>query len=642
MAFESIFVSTCVYLLAAVISVPIAKKLGLSSVLGYLIAGIVIGPFVLGVVGQEGEDVMHFAEFGVVMMLFLIGLELEPSLLWRLRGPILGLGGMQVGVTLLAVMGIAILCGLSWQMSLIIGMALALSSTAIVMQTLQEKSLTRTEGGQSSFAVLLFQDIAVIPMLAVLPILATIKNSDDGGDGHGHGHGDAHPIAEWISHQPGWVNTLLVIGAVVAIVFGGKYLIRPILRSIAKTKMRETFTAFALLLVIGIALLMTWLGVSPALGTFLAGVVLANSEYRHELESDIEPFKGILLGVFFISVGAAIDFSLIAENPGVITGLVLGLMVLKAAILFGIGGFGKLRMGQRLFFSLALAQGGEFAFVLLGAAVAGGGVTPEIAQLLIASVALTMALTPLVLILEERVIRKRFETGNEEDREMDSIDENAPVILAGFGRFGNYVGRMLRSQGIQVTVIDHDSEHIDFLRKVGIKAYFGDVCRPDLLESAGAAEAKLLILALEDEGKSTELVELVRRHFPNLKILARATDRPHLYRLINTRVDYAVHQHAGSAIDLAAEAMKMLGVRANQASRTAKWFRKYDSDVAVSLAEIHQDEGLYVSRVRERVAELEKQFEEEQNIPIDQVEAAWDNSALRKGVATIKKEFPQE
>lgn len=629
MAFESLFVSTFVYLLAAVISVPVAKKLGLSSVLGYLIAGILIGPYVMCVVGTEGEDVMHFAEFGVVLMLFLIGLELEPSLLWRLRGPILGLGGLQVGITTVAVTGVAVLCGIPWQMALAIGMALALSSTAIVMQTLQEKSLTQAPGGQSSFAVLLFQDIAVIPMLAVLPILATLEISKVKDGGHGHGHGDPNPVAEWIAHQPGWVNTILVFGAVAAIVFGGRFLLRPILRLIAGTRVRETFTAFALLLVIGIALLMTWLGVSPALGTFLAGVVLANSEYRHELEADIEPFKGILLGVFFISVGASIDFSLIAERPGVIALLVFGLMVLKALILFGIGGFGKLAMGQRLFFSLALAQGGEFAFVLLGAAVGGGVVEPEVAQLLIASVALTMALTPIVLMVEERVIRKRFSPPEAEERDMDEIEEQAPVILAGFGRFGNFVGRMLRTQGIKLTVIDSDPDHIEFLRKVGIKAYYGDVCRPDLLESAGAAEARLLILAVEDEEKSTELVELVRRHFPNLKILARATDRPHFYRLLNAEVDYVVHQHAGSAIDLGTEALKLLGMRPNRAVRAGLWFERYDREAASSLAEVHEDEQAYISRVRERVAEMERQFEEDERFSAEKVDEAWDTTALR-------------
>ncbi|MEM9016742.1 MAG: NAD-binding protein, partial [Verrucomicrobiota bacterium] len=311
--------------------------------------------------------------------------------------------------------------------------------------------------------------------------------------------------------------------------------------------------------------------------------------------------------------------------------IVIGLMALKAVILFVLGTMGKLSMGPRLLFSLALAQGGEFAFVLLGAAVTGLAVTPEVAQLLIASVALTMGLTPLVLMAEERLIRPRFQAGESEEREMDEIEESAPVILAGFGRFGNYVGRLLRSQGVNVTVIDHDSDHIEFLRKVGIKAYYGDVCRVDLLESAGASEAKLLILALEDMSKSTELIELVRRHFPDLKILARAVDRPHLYELINAEVDFTVHQHAGSAIQLASEALKQLGWRPNQASRVARWFEQYDQRIAADLATVHRDEKAYISRVRERVEGLEDQFERDARVPKGNVSNAWDSDAIRQG-----------
>lgn len=633
MAFESLFVAAFVYLLASVIAVPVAKRLGLSSVLGYLVAGILIGPFVLGFVGKEGEDVMHFAEFGVVLMLFLIGLELEPSLLWRLRGPILGLGGMQVGVTILVVMGIALACGLPWQMSLVVGMALALSSTAIVLQTLQEKELTKTTGGQSAFSVLLFQDMAVIPMLALVPILATLEKSS-GGDHGSHGHDDKNVFVDWLSHQAPWVNTILVMLAVVAIVVAGTYLIRPLLRAIARTRVRETFTAFALLLVIGIALLMTWLGVSPALGTFLAGVVLANSEYRHELESDIEPFKGILLGVFFISVGASIDFSLIVAKPFIIAGIVAGLILCKATVLFFVGGVGKLAKGQRVFFALALAQGSEFAFVLLGFSLTSGALTPDLVQMLVAGVAISMAMTPLILLLEEKMIRPRLENPEEEKKQPDEIDESAPVILAGFGRFGNFVGRMLQSQRIPVTVIDHDSDHIEFLRKLGIKAYFGDVLRPDLLESAGAAEAKLLVIAIEDPEKTSALVEVAKKHFPDLKILARAADRPHLYELIREEVDFAIHQHSGSAVEMGAEVLKQLGYRGNKAARAARWFFQYDAQVARDLAAVRSEEGekAYICRVRERLANLEEEFERDARAPMDSRVGGWDNEALKAGV----------
>jgi monovalent cation:proton antiporter-2 (CPA2) family protein len=397
-----IFLNAFVYLLCAVIAVPIAKRLGLSSVLGYLVAGMAIGRFGLGLIGEEGESVMHFAEFGVVMMLFLIGLELQPSLLWRMRFPILGLGGGQMFLTAAAILIVGLLLGLTWQVAIAVGLALALSSTAIVLQSLQEKGLSGTTGGKSAFSVLLFQDIAVIPILATFPLLATLTPVS----GDGHSHGDSTPFQEWLSHQPGWINTLLVLGAVVSIIILGRFVARPALRMVAKTRVREAFVALALVLVVGIALLMNSLGVSAALGTFLAGVVLADSEYRHELEADIEPFKGLLLGVFFISVGASIDFSLIMAQPAVIAGIVLGLMILKAIVLLGLGYFWKLKMDQRFLFSLSLAQGSEFAFVLLGFGVAEGVFSVDLSQLLIAGVALSMALTPLVMILEEKVLRK--------------------------------------------------------------------------------------------------------------------------------------------------------------------------------------------------------------------------------------------
>lgn len=626
MAFESLFISAFVYLLTAVICVPIAKKLGLSSVLGYLVAGIVIGPFVLGLIGEEGSDVMHFAEFGVVLMLFLIGLELRPSLLWRMRGPIIGLGGAQVGITMVAVASIALAFGLSWQMALAIGMTLALSSTAIVLQSLQEKNLTKTTGGQGAFSVLLFQDIAVIPMLAVFPLLATLTLS--GSDDHHSQH--TNPIQDWVSHQPGWVNTLLVFAAVALIIIAGKYLFQPVLSIVAKTRVRETFVALALLLVIGIALLMSSLGVSAALGTFLAGVVLADSEYRHELEADIEPFKGLLLGVFFISVGASIDFSLIVDKPGVVAGMVLGLILLKALIIFGLGTFAKLGLDQRMLFALSLAQGGEFAFVLFGFGVTEGVIGSEVAQLLIAAVALSMALTPLVLILEEKVLRPRIGTRETEDREADAMDEDAPVILAGFGRFGNFVGRLLRSQKVEVTVIDSDPDHVDFLRRVGIKAFYGDANRHELLESAGAEHAKLLIITLSEQEKADALVDTARKYFPHLKIMVRALDRPHQYKNYHAGVDFCIHQHAGSASELGKAALVQLGFRAHQAERVAKSFRDHDFDSVKLEAGSYKDESSYISHIRERLADFEKQFEEDKILqgPLDQ---AWDTDKLKKG-----------
>ncbi len=631
MANQDLFVSAFVYLIAAVIAVFIAKRFGLSAVLGYLVAGMAIGPFGLELIGEEGEDVMHFAEFGVVMMLFLIGLELKPALLWRLRNPILGLGGCQVAITAAVVFAIALVAGLAWQMALAIGLALALSSTAIVLQGLQEKGLSQTAGGRSAFSVLLFQDIAVIPMLAVMPLLVTLSPAGGGGDDHGESHS---AFQNWLAHQPGWVNTLLVLGAVVAIIVAGRYIVQPLLRMVAATHVREAFVALALVLVIGIALLMTTLGVSAALGTFLAGVVLADSEYRHELEADIEPFKGLLLGVFFIAVGASIDFALIVSQPGVVAAVVIGLMVVKAAILFGLGTIWKLTLDQRWLFSLSLAQGSEFAFVLLGFGVATGVLPDPVAQILIAGVALTMALTPLVMLAEEKIIRPRFGTREQVEREPDAMDEDAPVILAGIGRFGNFIARMLRSQRLGVTVIDHDSDHIDYLRKLGIQAFYGDANRHDLLEAAGAAKARLIIIALDEEERIAELITTVRKHFPHLKILARAMTRPHQFQLINDGVDAVVHQHSGSAIELGQIALRYLGVRAHRAHRVARAFSRRDLQVAHEIAAVHQDEKAFVSTVRRSLSEMEDHFDSERTQLDRSVDEAWDTTDLRaKGVS---------
>jgi CPA2 family monovalent cation:H+ antiporter-2 len=632
MANQSLFVAVFVYLVAAVISVTIAKRLGLSAVLGYLVAGMAIGPFGLGLVGEEGQDVMHFAEFGVVMMLFLIGLELRPSLLWQLRGPILGLGGCQVVFTAAAIFGIAAFVGLSWQVALAIGLTLALSSTAIVLQGLQEKGLSNTSGGRSAFSVLLFQDIAMIPMLAVFPLLATLtpRGPGDARDGHAV---SASAFQTWLAHQAPWVNTLLVLAAVIAIIIAGRYVVQPTLRLVAATRVREAFVALALLLVIGIALLMSSLGVSAALGTFLAGVVLADSEYRHELEADIEPFKGLLLGVFFIAVGASVDFALIALQPGIIAAVVLGLIGLKALVLFVLGSIWKLKLDQRLLFALSLAQGSEFAFVLLGFGVAEGVLEGSLAQILIASVALTMALTPLVMLLEEKILRPRFGTKETAPREADAMDEDAPVILAGIGRFGNFVARMLRAQKIDVTVIDHDSDHIDFLRKLGIKAFYGDAKRRDLLEAAGAQKAKLIIIALDEEDKVAELIETVRKHFPHLKILVRALSRPHQFGLVNQGVTEVVHQHAGSAIELARRALVQLGFRAHRATRLAQAFITLDRKATLDIAAVHKDESAFVSQVRRSISEMEDQFADDRQRSGLSVNEAWDTSKIREETA---------
>ncbi len=619
---ESFLFQAFVYLTAAVVAVPIAKRLGLGSVLGYLIAGIVIGPFGLGLLGEEGEDVMHFAEFGVVMMLFVVGLELEPALLWRLRTPILGLGGLQVSVTSVLVASISLALGLTWQEALAVGMTIALSSTAIVLQTLNEKGLLKTAGGQGSFAVLLFQDIAVIPMLALFPLLAT-STAVVAEDGHATG--------SWIGHFPGWVQTLAVLGAVAAIVVGGRYLLRPVFRAIARTRMRELFTAAALLLVIGIALLMSLVGLSPALGTFLAGVVLANSEYRHELESDIEPFKGLLLGLFFIAVGASIDFALLLALPALIAGLVAAIVLLKFTVLLVLSRAFRFSLDQGLLLAFALPQVGEFAFVLLSFASQEGVLDATITSPLVAAVALSMALSPVLMVLYERVIRPKVGTRSEEKREADAIDEESPVLIAGFGSFGASVGRFLNANGVATTVLDVDSDRVELLRRLGLKVYYGDASRYDLLLAAGADRAKLLVLALDTPERTLRLVETVQKHFPGLKVLARAFDWNDAHDLIDAGVDYVYRESLDSSLRMGADALTLLGFRAYQSKRAALKFLKHDEDSLKQLTAMrHEDRGVYINAARKRIQDLERLLQSDLEEEGSERDAGWDAESLRE------------
>ena len=623
MSTETLFTQAFVYLMAAVIAVPIAKRVGLGSVLGYLLAGIAIGPFVLGLVGAEGEDVMHFAEFGVVMMLFVIGLELEPALLWRLRAPILGLGGLQVVLTSGLVAGIAVMLGLPWQAALAIGMIVALSSTAIVLQTLAEKGLLKTSAGQSAFSVLLFQDIAVIPMLALMPLLATQ---------HVELSGDDHYVAEaWISTLPGWARALAVLGAVVGIIVGGRYLLRPIFRVLGQVRMREIFTAASLLLVIGIALLMDRVGLSPALGTFLAGVVLANSEYRHELEADIEPFKGLLLGLFFIAVGASIDFGLIAREPSLIAALTFGMVGLKFGVLRGLAHVFKLGTDQAFLFAFALPQVGEFAFVLLSFARQEGVLETGITDPLVAAVALSMATTPLLLAFNERVLQPRFGTREAAEREPDVVEELTPVLIAGFGSFGSTVGRLLRSQGVGTTVLDIDSEQVELLRRMGLKVYYGDATRHDLLETAGAAEAKLLVLALDNPETTLRVAKMAKKHFPNLKIFARAFEWRDSSDLYDAEVDFVYREALDSSLRLGTDVMKALGFRAYHSERARQKFLRHDQESLEYLATLKgEEQSVYITAARRRIEDLERLLAVDlEGDDLDR-DAGWDPTALRE------------
>lgn len=627
---EDLFFQAFIYLVAAVISVPIANRLGLGSVLGYLIAGVIIGPFGLRFVGQEGEDVMHFAEFGVVMMLFLVGLELQPSRLWQLRLPILGMGGLQVLGTALIVATVSLLLGQSWQVALAIGLILSMSSTAIVLQTLNEKGLMRTQAGQSAFSVLLFQDIAVIPILALLPLLA-VKPATASLSPYSLVLVAAE-TADSGPALPAWQQALLVMAVVGGIIVAGRFLMRPVFRFIAATRLQEMFTAMALLLVIGIALAMQKVGLSPALGTFVAGVVLADNEYRHELETDIEPFKGLLLGLFFISVGASINFNLLVQQPLAILALVLGVAIAKFAVLFGLGRLFKLQMGQIFLFAFALAQGGEFAFVLFSFATQSRVLTTAEAAPLIAVVALTMALTPVLMIMNEKFVQPRF-APVEEEREPDEIDDNEnPVIIAGFGRFGQVVGRLLFANGYRATLLENNPNQIDLLRRFGWKVFYGDASRLDLLHAAGARQAKLLVIAVDEREKSLAIVRLVHKHFPHLKILARAFDRRHAYELIQLGVEVVERETFGSALEMGVESLKLLGVRSYKAYRAASTFRQHDVEAVQEMAQV-TDEKLIRARSRQLTQDLERLLQsDETERSHEDVDRAWDTTELRKHI----------
>jgi monovalent cation:proton antiporter-2 (CPA2) family protein len=626
------FYQAFVYLTAAVVAVPISKRLGLGSVLGYLMAGVIIGPFMLGLVGKEGQDVMHFAEFGVVMMLFLIGLELQPALLWKLRGPILGMGGLQVGITALIVMVIGIIVGLPWQTALALGLTLALSSTAIVLQTLNEKGLMKTAGGQNSFSVLLFQDIAVIPILAIFPLLAVGEVT------HAATEGDAHHSTTLIEGLPIWAQTLVVLGVVVLIVLAGRYLISPAFRLITKTRLRELFTAAALLLIIGIALLMTQVGLSPALGTFLAGVVLAQSEYRHELEIDIEPFKGLLLGLFFIAVGASIDFNLIAADPLLIAELVLALVLIKFLVLFIIGKFFKMGLDNNLLFTFALAQGGEFAFVLFSFAVQNRVIESSLANPLIAVVAVSMALTPLLMLINEKLVQPRFGTKETGEKAADEIDEKNKVIIAGFGRVGSTIGRFLQANGVKATYLDIDPDNVDLLRKMGLKVFYGDASRHDLLHAAGAGEAELLIVAVDNPDKTLEIVETAKKHFPNLKLIARTNSWNDSYKILDTGVNHIYRETLDSSLRMAADALCVLGHRRFQTYRAVKTFRKHDERYLRELAAMRHDRKELIRGARQRIEDLEKLLLSEiENVGKDK-DLGWDASTLIEEFGKLQSE----
>jgi len=612
---EGLLIQALVYLAAGVVSVPIAKRLGLGSVLGYLIAGAVIGPFALSLVGEQA-DVMRFAEFGVVILLFLIGLEVRPALLWSMRKTIFGLGGAQVASTAVAIGAAAMLMGLDWRTALAVGLVLAMSSTAIVLQTLDEKGLRRGPVGRAAFGVLLLQDLAVIPMFALLPLLAEAPVRMVA-DAHG---------GNLISHLPAWQQTLAVLAAVAGVVGIGRYLVRPVFRFIAQARLREIFTASALLIVIGVAALMQTVGLSPALGAFLAGVVLAESEFRRELEADIEPFRGLLLGLFFITVGASLDFALVARDPVLLIAIVLGLMLLKFAVMFGVArAFGAPTRGAAAV-ATALAQGGEFGFVLLTFTVGAGVIGAEMAALLTAAIAVSMALTPLAMIAYEQIAIAADAAIPDIQHPDPTFDDSEPdIILAGFGRFGQIIQRLLASNGMKATTLDSDIEQIEVLRKFGRPVHYGDATRLDLLRAAGAERAKMLIIAIDDKEKAVEMVETARHAFPNLKIVARAWDRPHAYELLNSGAHEVERETFEGALAMGVKALEQLGFSRAKATKAGDLFRRYDRKTFDQLRPLwgkETDAYILASREAARTTERLLQEDMKQLRPADEVDGA--------------------
>lgn len=581
-----------VYLAVAAIAAPLAKRAGLGSVLGYLIAGVIIGPFALGLVGDV-EDVAQVGEFGVVILLFLIGLEVRPRLLWSLRTAIFGVGAAQVAVSALVFTSLGLALGLDWRTALAVGVILPMSSTALALQLLEERGLRRGEVGAAAFGVLLFQDLAVIPILALLPLLAIAP-----GVAAEAGYG-----ASLLGQQPAWVKAAAGLAAVVVLMVGGRLTARPIFRGIAQAGLREAFTAFALLIVVGAALLMQAVGLSAALGAFLAGVVLADSEFRREVETDIEPFRGLLLGLFFITVGAGLNMPLIAERPLEIAGLVLGLMVLKGMIMFALARAFRLAWRAAGSTAVSLCQGGEFIFVLAAVAVGARVLEPALAARLTAVVALSMAATPLVMIAWQWLSRPKADQVPVPVNEFD--DETPQAVVAGYGRFGQIVTRVLSANGFRVSTLDVSVEQIALLRRFGRNVYYGDAARLDLLRAAGAEKAKILVVAIDDRDKAAEIVEACRTAFPNLTILARAFDRRHAYELLDKGAEVVERETFEGGLAMAACALKALGWRAYRAERAARLFRRHDERLFEQLRPLWGDEEKFVVASRESSPRME-------------------------------------
>lgn len=580
-----------VYLSAAVIAVPLFRALGLGSIMGYLAAGMVIGPWGLKLVSNV-NDILHFAEFGVVLMLFLIGLELEPKRLWSLRRPIFGWGSAQVLVCTTALTGVALLFGVPWKVALAASLGLALSSTAIALQVLNERNLMRVPSGEATFSILLFQDVAAIPILALVPLLGIVSDADDGSS---------------------LIEGLRVVGAIVAVIVGGRWLLRPVLRWIAGSKTPEIFTATALLLVVGISALMLMLDLSMALGAFLAGVLLADSEYRHELETDLEPFKGLLLGLFFIAVGMSIDFGALRAAPGKVALILACFLTTKLLVIYTLSRLMGLPRTDRPLFTLLLAQGGEFAFVVFQAALGARVFSGKTSSLLTGAVTLSMLLGPLLLWLLDRYLAPRLARAVPQTPAPSELSEpqGAPVILAGFGRYGQIIGRTLAAQGVPTTVLDHNAELIEQTRKFGFRVFYGNAARLDLLRTAGAEHARVLVVAVASVQQSLAIIDLAQKHFPHLHIVARARNVTHWYALQDRKVAHAQRELFESSLTSARSVLELLGHSPEAALQTADQFRRHNLALLTQMHPHHKDEAKLIALSKQGRQHLKEQMAQE-------------------------------
>jgi len=590
---HSFLLSIFVFLAASVLVVPLIKLTGLGSVIGYLIAGILIGPSVAGFI-TEPETILHFSEFGVVMMLFLIGLELQPKELWHMRNRLLGLGGIQVAATTLIISLVLMVFGTNTGTALVVGMAFSLSSTAVAIQIMQDRKILKIESGQSAFSVLLFQDVIVIAMIAMIPLLAEVFLTESmvvkpqllGDDGHG----------QTLHSQSGWSFATATFAVFCGMILAGRLLLQPLFKIVARSKVRETFTAIALALVIGAALLMQWLGLSAALGAFFAGVVLADSDYRHQLERDLEPFKAMLLGLFFISVGMSLDFNIIVDSPFIIIGSAVGLVVTKGLILLGVGRMFGLTLPSNFLFACLICQAGEFGFVLFQFAGTEGLMSTGLVSQCNAVIAISMAMTPVLLILYDKIAGARV---NREVKTGEApVNNGHKALILGFGRVGQVASRLLHTQDIETTIIDHDGDHIEFVRQFGNKVYYGDAADVELLRTAGAETADVILICIDDSIKATETAKNIKQNFPNAKILARAVDRTHMFDLMALDINFIERETVRGSLALGRKALEFLGLPRERTEELSDRFLKHDFNLISETWEDRDNLGVLIDKAK--------------------------------------------